>query len=68
MQDIKDELKEESLVGAFPDREAAVATATALDAAGIPPHRFVLGAPAQILAFAAIGALRFRREETAEAI
>jgi hypothetical protein len=37
MQDLKEELKEESLVAAFPDREAAVAAATALDAAGIPP-------------------------------
>ena len=37
MQQIKEELKEESLVAAFPDREAAVAAATALDAAGIPP-------------------------------
>jgi len=37
VQQIKEELKEESLVAAFPDREAAVAAATALDAAGIPP-------------------------------
>ena len=37
MQEIKEELREESLVAAFPDREAAVAAATALDAAGIPP-------------------------------
>ncbi len=38
MQEIKEELQEESLVAAFPDREAAVAAATALDAAGIPPE------------------------------
>jgi uncharacterized membrane protein len=37
MQDLKEELKEESLVASFPDHEAAVAAATALDAAGIPP-------------------------------
>ena len=37
MQEIKEELQEESLVPAFSDREAAVAAATALDAAGIPP-------------------------------
>ena len=37
MQQIKEELKEESLVAAFPDKEAAVSAATALDAAGIPP-------------------------------
>ncbi len=37
MQEIKEELRKESLVAAFPDREAAVAAATALDAAGIPP-------------------------------
>jgi hypothetical protein len=30
-------LKEESLVAAFPDHEAAVSATTALDAAGIPP-------------------------------
>jgi hypothetical protein len=108
MQEIKEELKEESLVAAFSDREAAVSAATALDAAGIPPDHvgvvaenvrqareaagsfspagaiggailgaliavifvvaggetmrqnlaaIVLGAPALILAFAAIGAL-----------
>jgi hypothetical protein len=39
MQELKDELKEESLVGAFPSHEAAVAAATGLDAAGIPPDR-----------------------------
>ena len=38
MQEIKEELQEESLVAAFPDREAAVAAATALDAAGIAPE------------------------------
>jgi len=38
VQEIKEELQEESLVAAFPDREAAVAAATALDAAGIPPE------------------------------
>jgi len=37
VQEIKEELQEESLVAAFSDREAAVAAATALDAAGIPP-------------------------------
>src|SRR2546423_5074356 len=37
MQEIKEELREESLVAAFPDHEAAVNAATALDAAGIPP-------------------------------
>ena len=37
MQDIKEELKKESLVAAFPDHEAAVLAATALDAAGIAP-------------------------------
>jgi hypothetical protein len=39
MQELKEELKEESLVGVFPSHEAAVAAATALDAAGIPPDR-----------------------------
>lgn len=39
MQVIKEELKEESLVAAFPDHEAAVTAATALDRAGIPPDR-----------------------------
>jgi hypothetical protein len=39
MQQLKDELKEESLVAAFLDKEAAVTAATALDAAGIPPDR-----------------------------
>jgi hypothetical protein len=39
MQDIKEALKEESLVAAFPDHEAAVAAAAALDSAGIPPGR-----------------------------
>ncbi len=119
MQEIKEELREESLVAAFPDREAAVAAATALDAAGIPPDHvgvvaenvrqareaagsfsaagaiggavlgaviavifvvaggdamrqnlvaIVLGAPALIFAFAAIGALAgrarlFQRDE-----
>ncbi len=108
MQEIKEELKEESLVAAFHDHDAAVKAATALDAAGIPPDHvgvvadnvrqareaagsfspagaiggavvgaliavafvvaggdamrqnlvaIVLGAPALILAFAAIGAL-----------
>jgi hypothetical protein len=37
MQEIKEELKEESLVAAFPDHEAAIAAVAALDAAGIPP-------------------------------
>ena len=37
MQDVKDAVKEESLVAAFPDHEAAVTGVTALDAAGIPP-------------------------------
>jgi hypothetical protein len=37
VQDIKEQLKEESLVAAFHDHEAAVMAATALDAAGIPP-------------------------------
>jgi predicted membrane protein len=37
MEDLKEELKEESLVAAFPDHDAAVAAAAALDAAGIPP-------------------------------
>ena len=37
MQDLKEELKEESLVAAFRDQESAVQAATALDAAGIPP-------------------------------
>ena len=39
MQEIKEELKEESLVAAFTDHESAIAAATALDAAGIPPDR-----------------------------
>ena len=37
MQDLKEELNEESLVAAFRDQESAVQAATALDAAGIPP-------------------------------
>jgi hypothetical protein len=37
MQDVKEELKEKSLVAAFPDQESAVLATTALDAAGIPP-------------------------------
>ena len=37
MQDVKEELKEKSLVAAFSDHESAVLAATALDAAGIPP-------------------------------
>jgi hypothetical protein len=37
VQEIKEELKEESLVAAFPDHETAIAAATALDGAGIPP-------------------------------
>jgi len=37
MQDVKQELKEKSLVAAFSDHESAVLAATALDAAGIPP-------------------------------
>jgi hypothetical protein len=37
VQEIKQELQRESLVAAFPVHEAAVAAATALDAAGIPP-------------------------------
>ena len=37
MHDLKEELKEESLVAAFRDQESAVQAATALDAAGIPP-------------------------------
>ena len=39
MQDIKEAIAEESLVAAFPDHEAAVTAATALDAAGIRPDR-----------------------------
>lgn len=39
MQDIEQELKEESLVAAFASHEAAVGAAQALDAAGIPPDR-----------------------------
>jgi hypothetical protein len=39
MQELKEELKEESLVAAFPSQEAAVSAVTALDAAGIPPGR-----------------------------
>lgn len=39
MQDIKEELKEESLVAAFRNHEAAVTAASALDSAGIPPDR-----------------------------
>jgi MFS family permease len=39
MQEIKQELKEESLVAAFADHEAAVGAARALDRAGIPPDR-----------------------------
>ena len=39
MQELKQELKEESLVAAFPDRRAAVSAVSALDAAGIPPDR-----------------------------
>jgi hypothetical protein len=119
VQEIKEELHQESLVAAFPDREAAVSAATALDAAGIPPDRvgvvadnvrqareaagsfspagaiagavlgslivvifvvaggeamrqnpvaIVLGAPALIVAFAAIGALvgRARLFQTSE--
>ena len=111
MQEIREELKEESLAAAFRDHKAAVAAATALDAAGIPPDRvgvvadnvrqareaagsfspagaiagalvgallvvlfviaggetmrqnvvaIVIGAPALVLAFAAIGALAGR--------
>src|SRR5438067_2675809 len=119
MQDVKQELKEKSLVAAFSDHESAVLAATALDAAGIPPDHvgvvaenvrqareaagsfsaagaiggavlgaviavifvvaggdamrqnlvaIVLGAPALIFAFAAIGALAgrarlFQRDE-----
>jgi hypothetical protein len=37
MQELKEELKEKSLVAAFPDHEAAISAAAALDAAGIPP-------------------------------
>jgi hypothetical protein len=37
VQEIKEELKEQSLVAAFADHEAAISAATALDAAGIPP-------------------------------
>jgi len=37
VRDLKEELKEESLVAAFSDHDAAVAAATALDGAGIPP-------------------------------
>jgi hypothetical protein len=33
------DIKEESLVAAFPDHETAVSAATALDASGIPPDR-----------------------------
>jgi hypothetical protein len=108
MHDLEEELRQESLVAAFPDHQAAVSAATALDAAGIRPDHvgvvagnvrqareaagsfsqagaiggalvgvllavvfviaggetmrqnlvaIVLGAPALILAFAAIGAL-----------
>jgi hypothetical protein len=39
MQELKQELKEESLVAAFADHEAAVTAARALDRAGIPPDR-----------------------------
>lgn len=39
MQDIKEELREDSLVAAFRDHESAIEAATALDAAGIPPGR-----------------------------
>jgi 5,10-methenyltetrahydromethanopterin hydrogenase len=39
VQEIKQERHQQSLVAAFPDREAAVSAATALDAAGIPPDR-----------------------------
>jgi hypothetical protein len=111
VQDIREVLKEKSLVAAFRDHNAAIAAATALDAAGIPPDRvgvvadnvrqareaagsfsaagaiagaivgallavvfviaggetmrqnavaIVLGAPALVLAFAAIGALAGR--------
>jgi MFS family permease len=37
MQELKEELQEKSLVAEFPDHEAAISAATALDAAGIPP-------------------------------
>lgn len=37
MREIKEELKEKSLVAAFRDHEAAVVAATAVDAAGIRP-------------------------------
>ena len=37
MQEIREERKQESLVAAFRDHEAAVVAATALDAAGVPP-------------------------------
>jgi hypothetical protein len=111
MQELMEELKEESLVAAFRDHETAVSAAAALDAAGIPPDRvgvvagnvrqareaagsfspagaivgaivgalvavifvfaggetmrqnvvaIVIGAPALVLAFAAIGALAGR--------
>jgi hypothetical protein len=39
MQDLEEAIKEESIVAAFPDHEAAVTAATALDAAGVPPDR-----------------------------
>jgi hypothetical protein len=39
VQDIREQLKEESLVAAFPDHETAIAATTALDAAGIPPSQ-----------------------------
>jgi hypothetical protein len=39
VQEVKEERQQESLVAAFPDHEAAVSAATALDAAGIPPDR-----------------------------
>ena|SRR2546423_1215003 len=37
MRDLKEELRQESLVAAFPGQAAAVKAAAALDAAGIPP-------------------------------
>ncbi|HEV8536968.1 MAG TPA: hypothetical protein VGR87_14775 [Candidatus Limnocylindria bacterium] len=37
MQQVKEEVREETLVAAFPDHESAVEAAVALDAAGVPP-------------------------------
>jgi len=58
--DTRTPIRQGSLVAAFPDHEAAVAAATAREAAGWFVQRLVaivLGAPALIFAFAVIGAL-----------